>query len=52
VTASCVVQADVAALFAANGVSLYFAGHSHSYSRFSADMYNDSAVHIVVGGAG
>ena len=30
---------------------MYFSGHSHSYSRFTADQH-DGTTHIVVGGAG
>ena len=42
----------VLALFQANGVDMYFAGHTHSYLRFDATAYGDGTVHVVVGGAG
>lgn len=38
-------------LFQEYGVSFYFAGHSHSYSRFLSDQYN-GVTQVVVGGAG
>ena len=31
---------------------MYFAGHSHSYSRYNVDKYNGITTHITVGGAG
>ena len=39
-------------LFVKYGVSMYFAGHSHSYSRFSASAHSGVTTHITVGGAG
>jgi hypothetical protein len=38
-------------LFEKYGVAFYFAGHSHSYSRFLADAHAGTT-HVVVGGAG
>jgi hypothetical protein len=38
-------------LFVKYGVSMYFAGHSHSYSRYAASDHS-GVVHITVGGAG
>jgi hypothetical protein len=38
-------------LFVKYGVDVYFAGHSHSYSRYAASDMN-GIVHITVGGAG
>eukprot|EP00604_Paraphysomonas_vestita_P002389 CAMPEP_0174819338 /NCGR_PEP_ID=MMETSP1107-20130205/2503_1 /TAXON_ID=36770 /ORGANISM="Paraphysomonas vestita, Strain GFlagA" /LENGTH=335 /DNA_ID=CAMNT_0016032633 /DNA_START=399 /DNA_END=1406 /DNA_ORIENTATION=- len=38
-------------LFEQYGVAFYFAGHSHSYSRFLSDQHH-GVTHVVVGGAG
>jgi len=43
---------DVDAMFIKYNVSLYFAGHSHSYSRFNAADHGGVTTHIIVGGAG
>lgn len=43
--------ATVGALFLKYGVDMYFSGHSHSYSRFTADQHQGTT-HVVVGGAG
>ena len=40
------------ALFLKYGVDVYFAGHSHSYSRYDSAAYGDDTVHVTVGGAG
>jgi hypothetical protein len=45
-------SADVDALFIKYNVSMYFAGHSHSYSRYPASDHGGVTTHIVVGGAG
>jgi hypothetical protein len=45
-------SADVDALFIKYNVSMYFAGHSHSYSRFPASDHGGVTTHITVGGAG
>ena len=37
---------DLQNLFQKYGVAIYFAGHSHSYSRFSADSHGGT-VHVV-----
>eukprot|EP00286_Rhodomonas_abbreviata_P023490 CAMPEP_0181309894 /NCGR_PEP_ID=MMETSP1101-20121128/12269_1 /TAXON_ID=46948 /ORGANISM="Rhodomonas abbreviata, Strain Caron Lab Isolate" /LENGTH=448 /DNA_ID=CAMNT_0023416433 /DNA_START=92 /DNA_END=1438 /DNA_ORIENTATION=+ len=44
--------ADVEALFTKYGVAMYFAGHSHSYSRYLPAAHEDVTTHITVGGAG
>lgn len=43
---------QVDALFIKYNVSLYFAGHSHSYSRYDASAHGGVTTHITVGGAG
>lgn len=43
---------QVDALFVKYNVSLYFAGHSHSYSRYDASQHSGVTTHITVGGAG
>jgi len=43
---------DVDALFIKYNVSMYFAGHSHSYSRYAASQHGGVTTHITVGGAG
>jgi hypothetical protein len=45
-------SSQVDALFIQYNVSMYFAGHSHSYSRFPASDHAGVTTHIVVGGAG
>ena len=43
---------DVVAMFEKYGVALYFAGHSHSYSRYDKSQYGGVTTAITVGGAG
>lgn len=45
-------QKTLLALFKQYGVSFYFAGHGHSYTRFDAAAWGDGAVHVMAGGAG
>lgn len=42
---------DMNDLFVKYGVSMYFAGHSHSYSRYDAEDH-EGIIHVTVGGAG
>ena len=45
-------SSQVDALFVKYNVSLYLAGHSHSYSRYAASAHSGVTTHITVGGAG
>lgn len=45
-------DATVLSLFKQYNVSMYFAGHTHSYLRYDKSAFNGVTAHVVVGGAG
>jgi hypothetical protein len=43
---------QLTSLFLKYGVSMYFAGHGHTYNRYNGSTWADNAIHIMAGSSG